>query len=182
MRDLLKGSSIKLTAIKDSDLSIIEGWFNDIKFLRYYDMVPAIPKSHGQMETFIKDFESSDEKYIFAIRTNDTEKIIGVIGFDEIIWSNGVATVFIGIGDKSCTGKGLGKEAMKLILDFGFNELNFYRIQLNVISYNEAALGLYKSLGFVREGTYRNFILRDDKRFDMCLYGMLKPEWDEKGE
>lgn len=180
MRNILVGADIKLTAVKDTDLSVIEDWFNDTEFLRYYDMVPALPRSRAQVEAYIKDYETSEERYIFAVRANDTGKIIGVAGFEDIIWSNGVATVFIGIGDRSYTGKGLGREAMKMVLDFGFNELNFYRIQLNVISYNKAALGLYESLGFVREGTYRNFILRDGKRYDMCLYGMLRPEWDKK--
>ncbi len=180
MRDLLKGSNIKLTAVNDSDLPVIADWFNDAGFLRYYDMIPAQPMSLRQMEDFIKDFEASGEKFIYAVRENNTGKIIGVAGFEEIIWSNGVATVFIGIGDKGYTGKGLGKEAMKLLLDFGFNELNFYRVNLNVISYNETAIRLYEGLGFVREGTYREFILRDGKRFDMYLYGMLRPEWDNK--
>jgi RimJ/RimL family protein N-acetyltransferase len=62
-------------------------------------------------------------------------------------------------------------------LDFGFNELNFYRIQLNVISYNDVAINLYESIGFKKEGIYRNFILRDGKRYDMYLYGMLREEW-----
>ena len=43
-------------------------------------------------------------------------------------------------------------EALDLLLDFGFNELNFHRIQLNVISYNDAAIALYETLGFVKEG------------------------------
>lgn len=182
MRDLLKSANIKLTAVEDSDLSAVEIWFNDVRFLRHYDMTPAIPRSYRQTEAFIKDFETSDEKLIFAVRTNDRSKIIGIVGFEEIIWSNGVATAFIGIGEEDYTGKGLGKEAMKLLLDFGFSELNFYRVQLNVISSNEAAIRLYESLGFTREGTYRNFIFRDSKRLDMYLYGMLKPEWDNKTE
>ena len=178
MRNLLTGRNIELTAIKDCDIPAIESWFNDIRFLRYYDMVPAAPKSHKQIESFIESFENSDEKFIYAIRDIDTGKIIGITGFEEIIWSNGVSTIFIGIGDESFTGKGLGKEAMRLILDYGFNELNFYGIHLNVISYNKTAIRLYEGLGFVREGTYREFILRDGIRYDMFLYGLLKSEWD----
>lgn len=68
---------------------------------------------------------------------------------------------------------------MSLLLDYGFNELNFYRIQLNVISYNENAIKLYEGLGFVKEGSYRDFIFRDGKRHDMYLYGLLKQEWSE---
>jgi len=178
MRNLLDGSNIRLTAVQEDDMHVIEDWFNNVEFLRYYDMIPAMPKSRKQVENMIKYYEDSPERCIYAIREKKTGRIIGVAGFDEIIWSNGVATVFVGIGDENFTGKGLGKEAMTLLLDYGFNELNFYRIQLNVISYNKTAIGLYEDLGFIREGTYRQFINRDGKRYDMYLYGLLRAEWE----
>jgi len=177
MRGLLIGKNIRLTAIRDEDLVVIEDWFNDTKFLRYYDMVPAIPKHQREVKKLLDDVIDASDRVVFAIRDKETDGIIGITGFDEIFWSNGVATCFLGIGDNRYNGRGLGKEALKLLLDFGFNELNFYRIQLNVIAYNEAAIHLYESQGFVREGTYRKFIFRDGKRYDMYLYSLLVEEW-----
>jgi RimJ/RimL family protein N-acetyltransferase len=177
LKDMLIGTNVFLTSVKDDDIDEIEKWFNNVEFLRYYDMIAAVPKSRRQVENMIKDYQDSYEKYIFAIRDKKTEKIIGIAGFDEIISSNGTATTFIGIGNNVYTGKGYGKESMMLLLDYGFNELNFYKIQLNVIAYNGAAIKLYEKLGFMREGTYREFILRDGKRYDMYLYGLLRSEW-----
>lgn len=177
MRNLLVGKTITLSAIKSSDFCIMENWFNNTGFLRYYDTLPAIPQSINQIDALVKDFENSSEKYMFAIRLSSNGKIIGITGFDSIIWSCGVATAFIGIGDDSFIGKGLGKEAMQLLIDYGFNELNFHRIQLNTISYNEIAIGLYKGMGFVKEGTYREHVLRDGKRYDLYMFGMLSSEW-----
>jgi len=177
LKDMLIGTNVFLTSVKDDDIDEIEKWFNNVEFLRYYDMIAAVPKSRRQVENMIKDYQDSYEKYIFAIRDKKTEKIIGIAGFDEIISSNGTATTFIGIGNNVYKGKGYGKESMMLLLDYGFNELNFYKIQLNVIAYNGAAIKLYEKLGFMREGTYREFILRDGKRYDMYLYGLLRSEW-----
>jgi RimJ/RimL family protein N-acetyltransferase len=178
MRNLLSGTNVRLTAIRDEDLIHIENWFSRVEFLRFYDMMPAIPQTSKEVKEGIEYYMNSKEKYIFAIRPIDSDKIIGVTGFDDIIWSNGVATIFIGIGESEYSGKGLGKEAFKLILDFGFNELNFYRIQLNVIEYNKTAIKLYEGTGFIREGAYRRFIYRDGQRFDLYLYGLLKDEWN----
>ncbi|WP_291634364.1 GNAT family protein, partial [Clostridium sp.] len=75
-------------------------------------------------------------------------------------------------------GRGYAKEALRLTIDFGFEELNLHRIELTVLEYNEPAIKLYERLGFKREGVYREFIHRDGKRYDMYLYGMLRPEWD----
>lgn len=177
MRNMLVGSSVRLTSLLEEDYNLIAEWYNDAAFLRYYDMIPAVPKNPKGIGRIMGEFEDTDERYIFAIRPVDSNKLIGVTGFDDIIWSNGTATLFIGIGDKKSTGLGYGKEALNLLLDFGFNEFNFYRIQLNVLAYNSGAIRLYEKAGFVREGTYREFILRDGKRHDMYLYGILRSEW-----
>jgi RimJ/RimL family protein N-acetyltransferase len=179
MRGLLVGENVKLTSIKEDDISSMEEWFSNVSFLRHYDTLPAMPFSRRQLENLLESYEDSNERCIYAIREKLTNEIIGVAGFDEIIWTNGVATTFIGIGNESFRKKGFGKEAMKLILDFGFNELNFHRIQLNVISYNLSAIKLYEHLGFVREGMHRELVYRDGNRYDLYLYGLLKSEWIE---
>jgi len=46
-----------------------------------------------------------------------------------------------------------------------------------VFSYNQRAIALYEKLGFRREGIFREHLERDGTRFDMYLYGILRPEW-----
>lgn len=177
MRNLLDGENVRLNAIRETDLERIEEWHNDVRFLRYYDMLPAVPQTGKDVKKFIDEMTESKDGYIFAIRQKNSDQIIGVTGFNDIIWTNGVATMFIGIGDENYKGRGIGHEAIQLLLDFGFNELNFYRIQLNVIAYNEKAIRAYEKSGFKREGAFREFIYRDGLRYDMYLYGLLKSEW-----
>lgn len=179
MRNLLIGENIKLTAIKESDYEVIDDWFNDIGFLRHYDILPAIPQTSNTVRKTIEDFINSNNSCIFAIRLLKTNQILGVIGFLDIIWSSSVATFFIGIGENSYVGRGMGREAIELLLDFGFNELNLHRIQLNVISYNHRAIRAYEKVGFIKEGSYRELVHRDGKRYDLLLYGMLKSEWND---
>jgi RimJ/RimL family protein N-acetyltransferase len=178
MRNLLVGERVKITAIKESDKPFLEEWFNDLDFMRHYDMVAGIPKDISDINEMLDGFKGSSDRYIFAIREKSTEKLIGIAGFDEIIWSNSTAVVFIGVGQKEFRGKGFGKEAFKLLLDFGFNEMNFYKIQLTVLQYNLPAIKLYESSGFVKEGTYREYIFKDGKRHDLYLYGLLRREFE----
>ena len=180
MKNILASDDIKLGAIKEQDLDIIFEWFDDYEFLTYFDMLPAVPETRAQVNEMLDYFMKSKDKVILAIRHKASNKIIGITGFDDIQWNNGTATLFIGIGDKEHTGKGYGKEALKMLIDFGFYEFNLHRIQLNVIAYNERAIGLYESLGFVKEGAYREFINRGGKRVDLYLYGLLKHEWSMK--
>lgn len=182
LKDLLKGENLYLTSFKEEDLSIFESWYNNIAFLRSYDMVAAFPVSQIELKDMLKDIRQAHDRYIFAVRSKVDNRLIGVTGFENILWNNGTAVIYIGIGDTLSRGKGFGSEALALTMEFGFEELNLHRIQLNVLSYNEPAIRLYEKLGFKREGTYREFIHRDSKRYDMYLYGILRSEWKHKAK
>lgn len=180
MRNLLSGNQIRLTAVSERDEDEITNWFNDVKFLRYFDFVPAVPKRLSDIKSFLQGFYETNERCVFAARLKETDKIIGILGFDDIIWGSRVATLFIGIGDRRYTLCGYGKEALDLLLDYGFNELNFFRIQLFVLSYNKVAISLYESRGFKLEGSLRQFLLRDGRRYDLHVYGLLYEDWQVK--
>lgn len=174
---LLVGKNVRLTSFKEEYLPTFENWYNDTGFLRLYDVVSTFPKSQIELKEMLTDTRKSEDKYMFAVKTLREDKFIGVTGFENILWNNGTAVIYIGIGDAAFRGKGIGKESLALTMEFGFQELNLHRIQLNVLSYNKPAIALYERLGFKREGTYREFIHRDGKRHDMYLYGILRNEW-----
>lgn len=177
IKNLLKGSNIFLTSFKEGHLTYLEEWYNDILFLRNFDVISAFPKSLEELKSTIKDLKESSDKFIFAVNYIKQNKIIGITGFENILWNNGTATIYIGIGNDAFRSQGLGQEALYLTMEFGFEELNFHRIQLTVLSYNTPAIKLYEKLGFKKEGTYREFIHRDGIRYDMYLYGILRSEW-----
>ncbi|MDT8717319.1 GNAT family N-acetyltransferase [Clostridium sp. 19966] len=179
MRGLLKGDKVILEALREEDLDVVNRWFNNVEFLRHYDMIPAVTQNKKEVSEMLEEFEKSNERYIFGIRLKEDHRLIGILGYDDIVWASGSAFLFIGIGEYDFHGKGLAKEALTLLLDFGFSELNLHKIQLNVLQYNERAIKLYEACGFVKEGTYREYIYRDSQRYDMYLYGILKTEWQQ---
>lgn len=174
---LLKGNRVKLTAIEEEDIKTIASWYSDADFLRYFDKVPACPKTEQQLTEWINKCQTSNNCFPFAIRSVEDNRTIGYIELDNVQWWNGVANLGIGIGSKGQRGKGYGREAMELLLEFAFNEINLHRVQLNVFSYNERAIMLYEKVGFQREGCYREFVHKDGQYFDMYLYSILSHEW-----
>lgn len=170
---------VHLTKINKDDMKTIYSWFLNSEFLKNYDYVPPMPMSSEEVDKIFNDYEKNEESDVFAIRPINDNQIIGIAGFDDIVKENKVATLFIGIGDKNIRGKGYGKEALNLLLEYGFNKLDFHRIQLNVLEFNAAGIALYEKAGFIKEGVHREFVLRDGKRFDLYLYGLLKSEWLE---
>ncbi|MDO7205773.1 GNAT family protein [Paraclostridium bifermentans] len=59
------------------------------------------------------------------------------------------------MGDKDNWGNGYGKEALSLLLDFGFNLLNLNNIVLKVYSFNKQAIKCYSKIGFKEAGRLR---------------------------
>ncbi|MDD4088446.1 MAG: GNAT family protein [Tissierellia bacterium] len=166
---------INLTEIKREDMEHIYRWFCDTEFLKYYDYYPPVPLKKADVDKMFNYYKESGKSKVFAVRKDSL--IIGVAGFDDIIKENQVATLFIGLGNENERGKGYGKETMNLLLEYGFENLNFHRIQLNVLEFNDKAIALYEKYGFKKEGIFREFALRDEKRYNLLLYGLLKYEW-----
>jgi len=66
-------------------------------------------------------------------------------------------------------GKGIGRELMESLIDIADNYLKMVRIELGVMADNEHAVHLYKSCGFVVEGTKKYAAIRDGQYHDMLL-------------
>lgn len=176
-RNLFHGARIRLTAPRAEDAHTWTRWYEDSDFARLFDARPAYPRSLSRMTSFVEDLMRPTDSYPFAVRLYDSDEMIGFADLDEVSWTNRYAWIAIGIGDPAYRGLGYGREAMTLLIDCAFRELNLHRLQLTVFSYNTPAIRLYERLGFTREGVHREALLRDGERYDMYLYGLLAREW-----
>ncbi|MFC7322358.1 GNAT family N-acetyltransferase [Halobacillus campisalis] len=178
MEPILRGPRVHLGPVTDEHLDTISKWFNNSFFLRRLDAFPARPRSVDSLKEWRNEAADSNTEFIFSICEGDT--FIGYVSLDGILWNQRNGWLAIAIGDPSHQGEGYGTEAMKLLIDYAFYELNLHRLQLTVFEYNQPAIWLYEKLGFTYEGAQREFILRDGGRYDMFMYGLLSHEWDEK--
>jgi RimJ/RimL family protein N-acetyltransferase len=181
-RDRLTGERVKLTSIRDADLDEIISWDDDSEFMLNLFSGPAYPRPQvAQREWWDARLKNKDE-YHFAIRLIEDGRIIGTFHIQEIEWTNQTGWFSIGLGGKDTRGKGYGAAALTLGIDFAFNSLNLYRLALGVFAFNERAIRLYRRLGFIHEGTQREFLNRDGQRHDMLMFGLLAREWRESRE
>jgi RimJ/RimL family protein N-acetyltransferase len=68
---------------------------------------------------------------------------------------------------------GLGQTVMQLLIAFVFDDLKAHRLWLDVIDDNRRAQHVYRKLGFVEEGRFREAALRKDGWRDLVVFGML---------
>ncbi len=108
-------------------------------------------------------------------------ELVGEINLSRIRWYNRKCEISVLI-KKEWQGKGLGKEAMKSLIDFAFNRMNLHRLEAEVIEFNKPSLKLMKTLGFKKEGTLREAKYFNGKYWNILRFGLLKSEWENLNE
>lgn len=167
-KSLFIGERVRLASPQSDDAHVMSRWSLDSHYQRLLEDDAIRPQTPDEV--------SRGGYNEFRLRTLDSDRLIGFTAL-FMITRHGSAMLAIGIGEPEYRGKGYGQEALRLVLGYGFRELNLHRIGLNVFAYNEAAIKAYERVGFVREGTRRSSILRDGVRYDEHQYGMLYSEW-----
>jgi len=106
-------------------------------------------------------------------------KVIGQVCLKNIKWINHKAELSIFIA-RDEHGKGYGTIALKAIIDYGFNRLNLYRLEAEVVENNTASLKMAQRQGFIEEGRLREAKFVNGKYHDLIRFGMLKREYSKQ--
>lgn len=179
---LLKGEQVYLT-VEDPQVmaEAFSRWSSDSEYWRLAASDTAFPRSSKSIKEWLeKELGTGNPQlFMFAIRRLEDDQLIGEIDLDGVLWTHGDAFVGIGLGEREYWGMGYGTDAMRVILKYAFTELNLYRLSLNVFDYNPRARRSYGKAGFKEEGSCREFLLRDGKRYDLIFMGILRSEWEE---
>lgn len=151
----------------EKDIPLRVKWLNNPKVNKFIGDHPGqkttLAKEKAWFLAYKKDIA---HKIFFTIYADDNP--IGFMGLSYINKINKNASIFIAIGEDSYRGKGIGREAIRWLLDFGFNKLQLRKISLAVFKENTAAVKLYESEGFKIEG-----VLKDNAYFSGKYHNLL---------
>jgi RimJ/RimL family protein N-acetyltransferase len=171
----MQGKLVRLRAYEKSDADALFRWFSDEEVTRWLGP-PAFP-SRAHQEKFIElASASSDDAKYFAIETLDG-KLVGDCGLRFIDWKSRKAEFFITIGEKQFWGKGLGSDALRIVVRLAFDKMNLNRLWLSVLVDNPRAVRCYEKCGFVREGLLRQESYVDGKYRDVLLMALLREDY-----
>jgi RimJ/RimL family protein N-acetyltransferase len=172
----------------EKDAAIESGWTHDLEFQRRIGASPARPLSPGQVKKKYEAMEKDgDKQFYFAARTREPDVPGRLLGFAGLFWLDlvhGNAQLRLGIGSPADRGQGYGTELMGLMLNYAFNELGLHRLSAGAAEDNTGAIRFLERHGFQLEVRRRQAVLRDNQRWDMLLYGLLRAEWaaPQKGQ
>lgn len=166
MKNIFNGPRVYLSVPQPEDFDEISDWYADGDFVRKMDTSIARPLSGEDLERTYRNLDRDTEIYLH-VRTIAEDRLIGFVTLYNIEWQNQLAQLALAIGDPDDRGQGYGTEALNLMLNYGFNELNLFKVCLDVIATNQAAIAVYQNSGFEFEGTNRLAVKRDGHRIDL---------------
>lgn len=176
---MLKGKKVTLRPIREENLNDFIAWFNDMEVTRY--LISYLPMTEASEKKWIEE-TTTKRKPVFVIEARDEEgreTSIGVCGLNRVNYKDGNAELGITIGEKKYWGKGLGTEALTLLIDYGFNFLNLHKIYSGAIEPNIGSIKLHQKLGFVQEGKRKEQAFSNGQYLDLIEFGLLREEWKE---
>lgn len=175
---IFAGKLLRLASPQAEDQVALANWTQDDEYMRMLDDDPVRPQTVANFASFSNPIDN--DNFYFHLRTLDDDQLIGFVVLFNLKWRNQTAEMAIGIGNKAYRGKGYGRDALSLILNYAFSELCLHRVGLTVLGYNTRAIKAYERVGFQHEGTYRQAIQRNGQRYDLLLYSILREEWQKQ--
>ena len=169
------GERIYLSPVEKSDAEVMQAWYNDEEVQRY--LLQAKPINLDQEIGHLERASASKDSVTLAIVEKAAEKLIGSISLFNIHNPHRSATLGVSIGEKAYWSKGLGEEAIRLMLKYAFGTLNLNKVSLCVLSTNPRAKRCYEKCGFAEEGVERMGAYRDGKYEDIIHMSILKREY-----
>lgn len=173
---MIEGSRIFLRAVCPEDIPIRYHWFNDAEFTRLYFGRPSFT-SYQQVEqdvTLAMAPTVNSGLLELAVQIKDGNVYIGNSYLRKINLLDKSAEFGIYFGNSPYLGMSFGKEATRLMLEYGFRELGLHRIWLTVLAFNHRAISCFEKCGFRREGVLREAVFSGGKFNDIYLMSVLE--------
>ncbi|MFI1772178.1 GNAT family N-acetyltransferase [Thalassobellus citreus] len=155
----LKGEHIYLRALEPEDLEFIHAIENDESVWEISNTITPYSKY------LIKQYLEQAHKDIFEVKqlrlviSSYEDVALGMIDLFDFDFKNSRAGIGILVKDASERGKGYGKEALKLLVDYSFKHLCLHQLYCNISEENETSINLFSNQGFKNIGLKKDWNL-----------------------
>jgi len=164
-----------LTPFTLDDTETLAAWFPDEAALVQWggaDMV--FPLDRKQTREFLREAEADPPtRWLF----NCVEQgVIVAHAQCALDWRHGVGRLARVAVNPAFRGRGVAVPFLRMIAQRVFTLPGFERLELNVYTFNTAAIRTYEALGFVQEGVRRSSVRVGDARWDTAMFALLRNE------
>ena len=174
----LEGKLVYLRALERDDIGDdYHNWVNDEAIMKYLDS--PFPLTMDNLYSYYDSMRDSKDYVFFAIIDKQTEKHVGNAKIGPINWIHR-RTGFGRIIGKEYWSNGFGKEVVKLLVRYIFDQLNLDRVIEHNISDNIKAVESNVKAGLDNEGKIKSYVYADGEYKDVVIVGLTRERYLEK--
>lgn len=170
----LQGEHIHLRALEPEDLDFIHAIEND-------ESMWQLSNTQTPYSRFlIKQYLDHSHKDIYEVKqlrlviSDKKNTALGMIDLFDFDFKNQRAGVGILVRDEEQRNKGIGTEALQLLVDYSFNRLNLHQLYCYISENNKASINLFAKQGFKKIGLKKDWNLVNGVFKSEFMYQLIK--------
>lgn len=167
----ITGKNIILRPITLDDTDLIVKWRNNPSVVQNFIFREKFTKE--MHENWMRTKVEPGQVIQYIVEEKKSGRPIGSVYFRDVNENYNSAEFGIFIGEDDARGKGYGKEITSLFVRYGFESLGLHRIQLRLVKGNAAAARTYSSVGFHKEGEFRDMVKLGDEYRTVIFMSIL---------
>jgi ribosomal-protein-alanine N-acetyltransferase len=178
---LLSTERLLLRDFTDDDAADILRFRGDPEVQKYNtDPMRDTAEARGLIRTMHAWFVTR-QAIQWGITLRDEGRVIGICGIHDI--SRRHRRAYVGYDlTREHWGRGLASEAMRAVVQFGFERLDLNRLEAITVAENTRSIRLLERLGFQLEGVRREYSLEEDGALHgSAIFGLLRREYEVSG-
>jgi [ribosomal protein S5]-alanine N-acetyltransferase len=174
----LETGRLILREIVPADADDLFRIFSDAETMRYWSCRPYT--SVEQANKLVEDIAETARcgaGVQWAITLRNDERLIGKCGYNEWRKRHRRGDISYIVASEHW-GKGIVSEALRAVLNYGFDHMNLHSVEAGVTPGNEASTRMLERLGFHLEGQLRENFWAEDRFVDSLIYSLLRRDWE----
>src|SRR5690242_16769195 len=133
---MLKGEKVVLRSLREADIERLIAFSSDVEYELLAGGDPWAPQTTARLQAWWRDMERRGPLFIIEADS----KCIGTCGLFRFDETARTCELGIGIGDRDYWGRGYGRDALRVLLNYAFRLRNLHKVWLRADSINERAI------------------------------------------
>jgi len=177
---ILESNRLLLRAVTPEDVNEVYELRSNPETMKFIPrpLVTSTEMALEHIDMIAKKIENN-EGINWAITLKGNPKLLGIIGHYRIQPENYRSEIGYMILPQY-QNKGITSEAIHLLLDYGFNHLNFHSVEAIIDPRNHASAKVLEKNGFVKEAHFLEDVFWDGQFIDSSVYSLLKRNFIKK--
>lgn len=172
------GKLVRLRGLEPEDWEHFYVWNDDTEMARslYFIPPPQSREAVRQWAARVAVERPENDQYTWVIE-NLLGEMAGSIGTHDCNRRNGTFTYAVAIR-REFQRRGYAAEAVRLVLDYFFNDLRYQKVTAHVYAFNASSLALQRKLSFRQEGQLRRMYYSRGTYHDELIFGLTAEEFN----